>query len=332
MARSAAGDPGSAARPGIPRTESEFALLAERHRHELQVHCYRMLGSFDEAEDAVQETFVRAWRARDTLERSEWFRAWLYRIATNACLDEIKRTERRLERVDSLADVTWLQPYPDRMLELAAAPEGEPGKALVDRETIELIFLAVIQVLPPPQRAVLILREMVGWSAKETGEALELTIPAVNSALQRARATLRERLPSGRRELWTAPGATEAERRALEGFIQAHERGDTEAALELIADDVRVTMPPNGLLFDGRAAVVPLIERAHSGADGAWRLVPTAANRHPAAASYLRAPGDDAFRAFKLDVLRVVDGRIAELTTFGSDRFAAFGLPDVLKT
>jgi RNA polymerase sigma-70 factor (ECF subfamily) len=332
MARSAAGDPGSAARPGIPRTESEFALLAERHRHELQVHCYRMLGSFDEAEDAVQETFVRAWRARDTLERSEWFRAWLYRIATNACLDEIKRTERRLERVDSLADVTWLQPYPDRMLELAAAPEGEPGKALVDRETIELIFLAVIQVLPPPQRAVLILREMVGWSAKETGEALELTIPAVNSALQRARATLRERLPSGRRELWTAPGATEAERRALEGFIEAHERGDTEAALELIADDVRVTMPPNGLLFDGRAAVVPLIERAHSGADGAWRLVPTAANRHPAAASYLRAPGDDAFRAFKLDVLRVVDGRIAELTTFGSDRFAAFGLPDVLKT
>jgi len=332
MARSAAGDPGSAARPGIPRTESEFALLAERHRHELQVHCYRMLGSFDEAEDAVQETFVRAWRARDTLERPEWFRAWLYRIATNACLDEIKRTERRLERVDSLADVTWLQPYPDRMLELAAAPEGEPGKALVDRETIELIFLAVIQVLPPPQRAVLILREMVGWSAKETGEALELTIPAVNSALQRARATLRERLPSGRRELWTAPGATEAERRALEGFIEAHERGDTEAALELIADDVRVTMPPNGLLFDGRAAVVPLIERAHSGADGAWRLVPTAANRHPAAASYLRAPGDDAFRAFKLDVLRVVDGRIAELTTFGSDRFAAFGLPDVLKT
>jgi len=332
MARSAAGDPGSAARPGIPRTESEFALLAERHRHELQVHCYRMLGSFDEAEDAVQETFVRAWRARDTLERPEWFRAWLYRIATNACLDEIKRTERRLERVDSLADVTWLQPYPDRMLELAAAPEGEPGKALVDRETIELIFLAVIQVLPPPQRAVLILREMVGWSAKETGEALELTIPAVNSALQRARATLRERLPSGRRELWTAPGATEAERRALEGFIEAHERGDTEAALELIADDVRVTMPPNGLLFDGRAAVVPLIERAHSGADGEWRLVPTAANRHPAAASYLRAPGDDAFRAFKLDVLRVVDGRIAELTTFGSDRFAAFGLPDVLKT
>jgi RNA polymerase sigma-70 factor (TIGR02960 family) len=331
MARSAAGKSGSAAGPRIPRSESAFAALAERHRHELQVHCYRMLGSFDGAEDAVQETFLRAWRARDTLERAEWFRAWLYKIATNTCLDEIKRTERYLERLDSIADVTWLQPYPDRMLELAAS-EGGPGEALVERETIELIFLAVIQVLPPPQRAVLILREMVGWSAKETGEVLELTVPAVNSALQRARATLRAQLPSERRELWTTPQASAAERRALERFIEAHERGDTEAALELIADDVRVTMPPNGLLFDGRDAVVPLIVRAHSGADGEWRLVPTAANRHPAAASYLRAPGDDTFRAFKLDVLRVVDGRIAELTTFGSDRFAAFGLPDVLPT
>jgi RNA polymerase sigma-70 factor (ECF subfamily) len=330
MARSAAGKRGSAAGPRIPRTESEFAALAERHRHELQVHCYRMLGSFDGAEDAVQETFLRAWRARDTLERPEWFRAWLYKIATNTCLDEIKRTERYLERFDSIADVNWLQPYPDRMLELAAAPGRGPGEALVERETIELTFLAVIQVLPPPQRAVLVLREMAGWSAKETGDMLELSVPAVNSALQRARATLRERLPSERRELWTTPQATAAERRALERFIEAHERGDTEAALELIADDVRVTMPPNGLLFDGREAVVPLILRAHSGADGEWRLVPTAANRQPAAASYLRAPDDDTFRAFKLDVLRVVDGRIAELTTFGSDRFATFGLPDVL--
>jgi RNA polymerase sigma-70 factor (ECF subfamily) len=332
MARSAAGKPGSAARPRIPQTESAFAELAERHRHELQVHCYRMLGSFDEAEDAVQETLLRAWRARATLERPEWFRAWLYRIATNTCLDEIKRTERRLERLDSIADVTWLQPYPDRMLELAAAPEGAPGEAVVERETIELTFLAVIQVLPPSQRAVLILRELVGWSAKETGQVLELTVAGVNSALQRARATLRERLPAGRRDLWTATEATAAERRALEGFIEAHERGDTGAALELIADDVRVTMPPNGLLFDGREAVVPLIERAHSGVDGEWRLVPTAANRHPAAASYLRAPGDDSFRAFKLDVLRVVNARIAELTTFGSDRFPAFGLPEELPT
>jgi RNA polymerase sigma-70 factor (TIGR02960 family) len=285
-----------------------------------------MLGSFDEAEDAVQETLLRAWRARESLEEVENLRAWLYRIATNVCLDQLKRTGRRLERLDSFAEVPWLQPYPDRLLDDAS----EPGELLVERETIELAFLAVIQLLPPAQRAVLVLREVLGWSASESAELLELTVPAVNSALQRARATLREHLPAQRRELWTAAEATEAQRRALEGFIDAHERGDTEAALELIADDVRVTMPPNQLVFDGREAVIPLIERAHSGADGDWRLVPTAANRQPAAASYLRAPGQEEFRAFKLDVLRIDGRRIAEITTFGADRFEAFGLPAIL--
>ncbi len=304
--------------------ETEFAALAERHSRELHVHCYRMLGSFDDAEDAVQETLLRAWRARTTLERPENLRAWLYKIATNTCLDSLRRKDRR---ADSITDVTWLQPYPDHLLEAAE----EPGEALVERETIELTFLAVIQLLPAPQRATLILREVLGWSAKETSELLELSVAAVNSALQRARATLREQLPSEGRELWTSPEASEAERRALEGFIDAHERGDTDAALALIADDVRVTMPPQGALFDGRAAVRPLIERAHSGADGEWRLVPTAANRQPAAASYLRAPGDDTFRAFKLDVLRIADGKIAEVTTFGADRFDAFGLPPTLR-
>jgi RNA polymerase sigma-70 factor (TIGR02960 family) len=294
----------------------EFASLAERHRHELHVHCYRMLGSFDEAEDAVQETFLRAWRARATLERPENLRAWLYKIATNTCLDLVRSKGRRLDSYQSIADVTWLQPYPDHLLD-----------ALVERETIELTFLSVIQLLPPPQRATLILREVLGWSAKESADLLELSVPAVNSALQRARATLREHLPSEGRERWVAREATEAERRALEGFIDAHQRGDSEAALALIADDVRVTMPPEGYLFDGRAAVAPLIERAHSGADGDWRLVATAANRQPAAASYLRAPGADAFRAVKLDVLRIAGGKIAEVTTFGASRFEVFGLP-----
>ncbi|HEX2265887.1 MAG TPA: RNA polymerase subunit sigma-70, partial [Solirubrobacterales bacterium] len=228
----------------LPQTEAEFAAVAERHRHELRVHCYRMLGSFDDAEDTVQETFLRAWRARATLQRPEHLRAWLYKIATNAWLDAIKRKDRRLDSYGSIADVTWLQPYPDRLLDAAISPGGEPGESLVERETIELTFLAVIQLLPPPQRATLILREVLGWSANETAELLELSVPAVNSALQRARATLREHLPAERRELWTAPEATDAERRALEGFIDAHQRGDTDAALELIADDIRVTMPP----------------------------------------------------------------------------------------
>jgi RNA polymerase sigma-70 factor (ECF subfamily) len=303
--------------------ESEFAALADRHRRELHVHCYRMLGSFDDAEDVVQEALVRAWRARETLERPENLRAWLYKIATNACLDAIKAKGRRLDSYESIADVPWLQPYPDRLLD-------EPGDVLVERETIELTFLAVIQLLPPSQRATLILREMLGWSAQETGELLELSVPAVNSALQRARATLRDQLPSERREVWTSPEATEAERLALQGFIDAHQRGDTGAALALIADDVRVTMPPLGARYDGRAAVAPLIERAHSGAEGEWRLLPTAANRQPAAASYLRAPGDDTFRAFKLDVLRIVDGKVAEVTTFGGELFEAFDLAPTL--
>ena len=313
----------------LPWSENEFAALAERHRRQLHVHCYRMLGSFDDAEDAAQETVLRAWRARSTLERPENLRAWLYKIATNTCLDAIRRRDRRVSSYESIADVTWLQPSPDHLLDAAVAP-GDPGEVLVERETIELTFLAVIQVLPAPQRATLILREMLGWSAKETAELLELTVPAVNSALQRARATLREQLPSEGRDLWSSPEASDVERRVLAGFIDAHRRGDTDAALALIADDVRVTMPPQGYLFDGRAAVAPLIERAHSGADGEWRLVPTAANRQPAAASYLRAPGDDVFRAFKLDVLRIADGKVAEVTTFGGDRLEVFGLPPTL--
>ena len=312
----------------VPTTESEFAARAERHRRELHVHCYRMTGSFDEAEDLVQETLLRAWRNRATLERDEWFRAWLYKIATNACLDHIKRQGRRVPSLGSFRDVPWLQPYPDELLE-QAAPEGEePGAALVSRETIELTFLAVIQLLPPRQRAALILRDVLDWSAEETAKLLEIGVAAANSALQRARATLREHLPAGRREDWAAPAATEAERRLLEGFIACTERGDTEGALKLISEDIRVTMPPHPFLYEGRDAILPLMELSVT--MGEWRLVPTRANRQPAAASYLRAAGDSAFRAFKLDVLRLADGRIAEITTFDSALFPAFGLPPTL--
>ena len=276
-----------------------------------------MLGSFDDAEDALQETLLRAWRAGS--EQIENPRAWLYKVATNACLDAIKRKDRRSPEAGSIADLEWLQPYPDELLDTA-----------VERETIELTLLAVIQLLPPAQRAALILREMLSWSAEETGELLELSVPAVNSAVQRAQATLRGQLPSEGRETWLSPEASPAEREVLQRFIEAHERGDTDTALALIADDVRVTMPPNGLLFEGRDSVAPLIERAHSGEDGEWRLVPIAANRQPAAASYLRPPGGAEFRAFKIDVLRLADGKIAEITTFGASCFAAFGLPDLL--
>ena len=315
----------------VPTTEAEFAALAERHRRELHVHCYRMLGSFEEAEDLVQETLLRAWRGRATLEHADWFRAWLYKIATNACLDAIKRNGRRVPSLGSFRDVPWLQPYPDRLLAEIASPAEEPEAAVVGRETIELTFLAVIQLLPPRQRAVLILRDVLDWPASDTAELLEIGVAAVNSALQRARATLREHLPAGRREDWTSAEVTEAERAMLEGFIDAHERGDAEAALSMISDDIRITMPPHPYLYEGREAIVPLLEAAFGPeSPGEWRLVPTTANTQPAAASYLSRPGDTTFRAFKIDVLRVVDGRIAEITTFDERLFEAFGLAPTL--
>src|SRR3954452_16577763 len=269
-------------------TEREFAARAERHRRKLHIHCYRMLGSFEEAEDVVQETLLRAWRGRAELQRDEWLRAWLYKIATNACLDTIKRNGRRVPSLGSFRDVPWLQPYPDRLLDAAPASE-EPAAAVVDRETIELTFLAVIQLLPPRQRAVLILRDVLDWPAAEVAELLDIGVAAVNSALQRARATPHRERPIDRREDWTTPEVTEAERGLLEGFIDTHQRGDAEGALALISDDIRVTMPPLALLYEGRKAIESLLERAFGpDTDGEWRLVPTRANRQAAAASSLR--------------------------------------------
>src|SRR6478736_6918790 len=163
-------------------TEAEFSARAERHRRELHVHCYRMMGSFEEAEDLVQETLLRAWRSRSELTQDEWLRAWLYKIATNACLDAIKARKRRVPALHSFKDVPWLQPYPDVLL----PAEEEPDAALFARETIELTFLAVIQLLPPRQRAVLVLRDVCDMSAAETAAVLEIGVAAVNSALQRA--------------------------------------------------------------------------------------------------------------------------------------------------
>jgi RNA polymerase sigma-70 factor (TIGR02960 family) len=315
----------------VPEVQAAFAQRVERHRRELHVHCYRMLGNFEEAEDAVQETFLRAWRAREDLEHQQWLRAWLYKIATNACLDAIKRAGRRVPSLGSFRDVPWLQPYPDALLEQLPAPGEEPEAAVVQRETIELAFLAVIQLLPPRQRAVLILREVLDWPAREVAALLEIGIAAVNSALQRARATLRAQLPPGRREDWTARATTDAERELLAGFIDTHERGDADGALALIADDVRVTMPPSPSVYEGAEQLRGLMDRAFGPESlGEWKLVPTRANRMPTAASYLRAHGDDTFRAFKFDVLGIEGGRIAEITTFDATLFAAFGLPETL--
>jgi RNA polymerase sigma-70 factor (ECF subfamily) len=289
------------------------------HRRELHVHCYRMLGSFDEAEDAVQEVFLRAWRARDTLAGDANARAWLYKIATNVCLDTLRGRSRR--PISSYADLPWLQPYPDRLLDEIAPPEDEPDAVVVARETIALAYVAVIQRLPPRQRAVLILRDVLEWSAKETAAMLDISVAAANSALQRARATLADQpLPSTTREL------NDAERHLLERYVDAHERADADAALALMREDIRVTMPPHPFRYDGIRQVRPLVTDGLPSA-GEWRVMPTSANRMPAAACYLREPGDSEFRAFKLDVLRIVDGGVAEVTTFDAKLFPELGLP-----
>ncbi|HSS58799.1 MAG TPA: RNA polymerase subunit sigma-70 [Solirubrobacteraceae bacterium] len=311
--------------------EAAFATLVDRHRRELHVHCYRMLGSFEEAEDLVQETFLRAWRKRESFAGGPGFRAWLYRIATNASLDAIRSRSRRVASLGSFAEIPWLQPYPDRLLDEVAPSDAEPDAVVVARETIELTFVAVIQLLPPQQRAVLILRDILDWSAAETAALLDTTVAAANSALQRARATLREQLPQ-RPAGHSRPADLSADERALlQGFIDTHERGDAAGAAALLREDVRITMPPYPLCYEGLDAIAPLLDRAFGPPSmGDWRLVPTRANRQPAAASYLLAPGDTVYRAFKLDVLRVQDGAIAEITTFGSDLFEAFGLAQTL--
>jgi len=302
--------------------ESAFAALSGQYRRELHVHCYRMLGSYDEAEDAVQDTFLRAWRARDSYDGRTYFRAWLYKIATNICLDVVRRPTAR--------DLVWLQPYPDRLLDEIAPSHDRPDVIAVDRETIELTFLIALQELPARQRAALIARDVLGWSAAETAGLLETSVAAANSALQRARVTMQQRLPA-RRSDWSAPQPTAEEREVLARFIDAHQRCDAAAAIAIAAEDLRISMPPDRLSFDGLTACLPLFERGLGpNRDGEWRLVPTSANRLPAAASYLLRPGDTVWRAFKLDVLRVHDGKIAEIMTFGYSRFPAFGLPDRL--
>src|SRR3954447_10243485 len=257
--------------------EPDFAQATERHRRALHVHCYRMLGSFEEAEDAVQDTMLRAWRARESFD-GEQPRAWLYRIATNACLDAIRAKKRRPQAMTSFDEMPWLQPYPDRLLDEVAPTNEEPDAQLVARETIELAFLAVIQLLPPRQRAVLIMRDVLEWSAQETADALDTSVASVNSALQRAKATLREQPEQRFAQRTTEPTPEELE--LLHRFIDAHERSDFAGQAELLREDVLVTMPTFPHRYQGLAQLAQLQETAKD--MGQWRLVPAMANRMPA--------------------------------------------------
>jgi RNA polymerase sigma-70 factor (ECF subfamily) len=308
-----------------PVTDAGFAAHAERYRHELRVHCYRMLGSYDEAEDLVQETYLKAWRRRDSYAGRSSFRAWLYRIATNACLDALDK--RPAVPVDAPAQ---LQPYPDRLL----PPEDGPDAVAVSRETVGLAFLVAIQHLTPQQRAVLILRDVLGWPARETAELLDTSVAAVNSTLQRARPIVRQHLPSAR------PSPAGEERALVGRYLAAIAAADDHALAALLREDVRVSQAPGAGgntaaevgAYAGREAVVAAWAPALHG-DGAldWRFRLTAANRQPAIGVYVRGRGTDGpFTAFGLTVLRIEAGQVAEVTVFGDDSLPVFDLPPTL--
>jgi RNA polymerase sigma-70 factor (ECF subfamily) len=307
--------------------EPAFSGLAERHRRELHVHCYRMLGSFEDAEDTVQETFLRAWRRRETFGGRSTVRAWLYRIATNACLDLLAK--RRPEPATG-GEVPWLQPYPDRLLdELPAGDADEPETVAVARETIELAYLVAVQHLAPRPRAVLILREVLGWPAKDVAELLGDSVNSVNSALQRARAGMREHLPAERQD-WTGGEQDAGTRELVRRYAEASVATDVDGLAVLLRDDVRFSMPPTPGLYVGRDTVVNgWVEGGFEGLKP-QRAVLTFVNRQPAVAVYLRRKREDAYLPLAIDVLRVTGGAITEIFTFHGDQFPRLGLPERL--
>jgi RNA polymerase sigma-70 factor (TIGR02960 family) len=323
-----------------PVDEWQFAERTEPHRRELLVHCYRMLASYDDAEDLVQETLLRAWRHRDTFAPGSNFRAWLYRIATNACLDFLRRNDRRPSRYEPVPGldsgsgapptrVPWLQPFPDEVVDQAPAGD-EPDREVAGRETIELVFLVAIQHLPPKQRAVLILRDVLDYSAAQAAELLDQSVDGINSALARARSMMREHLPADRAE-WTRGKSTEDEQAVLRRYLDLSTRMDFDAMAELLHEEVTLTMPPAPLWFVGRDAMLnfvrPSLDPASPMYFGEWKHLPARASGLPAVAGYVRRPGTAVYRAQTLDVLRVAGGVIVEITTFEPHLLPAFGMP-----
>jgi RNA polymerase sigma-70 factor (ECF subfamily) len=307
--------------------EPGFSALAERHRRELHVHCYRMLGSFEDAEDTVQETFLRAWNRRETFEGRSTFRAWLYRIATNACLDLL---DKRRPKPATGGEVLWLQPYPDRLLdEVPAGAADEPEAVAVAQETIELAYIVAVQHLAPRPRAVLILRDVLGWPAKEVAELLGDSVNSVNSALQRARAGMRENLPAERQD-WTGGEGDPETRELVRRYIDAGVAKDVAGLAALLRDDVRCSMPPTPGLHIGRDAVVhDWIENGFEDMEP-LRAVLTSVNRQPAVAAYVWREQEAAYLPLTVDVLRITGGAVTEVTIFHADQFARLGLPERL--
>jgi RNA polymerase sigma-70 factor, ECF subfamily len=326
------------------RSSQAFERLAEPHRREIKVHCYRMLGSLHEAEDAVQETYLRAWRGFETFEGGS-FRAWLYKIATNVCLDALagrKHVQRLLpdQRAPATAempdgtppnDVAWLEPYPDSNLDGIAEDAPNPEARYTSREAVKLAFVAAIQELPPRQRAALILCDVLGWAAAEAATLLGGSTASINSAMQRARATLAKRYPAGRPA--QAPRPDAAQQTLLDRYLRAWEGLDLDGFVSLLKEDATYTMPPLPQWYAGREAIRAFFGWAWK-SYGGFRLVPTAANRQPAFALYSRAGAGRPWAAHSIQVLSLEQNAISALTLFvkptGPQLFADFGLPLIL--
>jgi RNA polymerase sigma-70 factor (ECF subfamily) len=322
--------------------EDAFRRIVEPHRPGLHVHCYRMLGSLQDAEDALQETLLRAWRGLAGFEGRSSATTWLYRIATNACLDAIARRPKRVLPVDygppagpevdpgaPLVESVWLEPYPDERLGVAdgyAAPEARYEQ----REAVELAFVAALQHLPARQRAVLILREVLGFSARETSEALETTVTSVNSALQRARKAVDERLPAQSQQATLRSLGDEQVRDLVERYINAWEKGDVEALRALLAQDATFSMPPWAAWWRGRETIAGFAKEAQEFCAEA-RAVPSRANGQAAIAYYHKDSETGRYRAAAIDVVTFEGAMIKDITAFITPEiFPRFGLPSEL--
>jgi RNA polymerase sigma-70 factor (ECF subfamily) len=308
--------------------EDAYRRLVEPHRSELHAHCYRMLGSVHDAEDALQDALLRAWRGLPKFEARSSLRSWLYRIATNACLDAIGKRPKRVLPVDygpprdphdgpliPLADSVWVEPYPDEELGLDdgyAAPEARYEQ----REAVELAFIAALQHLPPNQRAALILREVLGFSAREVAEILDTTTASVNSALQRARKATEERLPERSQQATLRSLGDEGMREVVQGYVDAWDRGDIQAVVEMLSEDACFSMPPAPSWHRGTEALIGFLGVGPLSGAWRWRHVLVHANGQPTLAFYCWDEGREAYLAFALNVLTIRDGRISDVTAF----------------
>jgi RNA polymerase sigma-70 factor (ECF subfamily) len=318
-----------------------FRALTEPHRRELHVHCYRMLGSFQDAEDVLQDALLSAWQNIEGFEGRSSIRTWLYRIATHRCLNAIRSTSRRSAKEWSipgveppeptrLGEVVWLEPYPDAFLEDAiGVPLGQEAR-YEQTESISLAFVTALQILPPRQLAVLILRDVLGFSASEVAEMLDSTLESANSALKRARVSLQQRLSPVDRQAPPPASGSSSENAIVAKFVRAYEASDLDALVALLTDDVFVSMPPMALEYEGR----DIVGRFCAGIFGGGRrfdLVSTRANGQPAFATYLHTPAGIR-RGTGLIVLALTDDRICAMTRFESSVLPWFGLPLSLPT